>query len=156
MTQPASDSPGVLVFPPALFGGTLLLGLLLHWLVPMQLLPPLPARLLGAALLLASIALARSAQGTMKRAGTNVRPDQPSLHLVTDGPFRYRRNPLYLSTLGLYGGVTLLVDALWPVVLLIPLVAVLRWGVIAREERYLEHKFGDEYRAYKARVRRWL
>ncbi|MGD0946271.1 MAG: isoprenylcysteine carboxylmethyltransferase family protein [Candidatus Binatia bacterium] len=122
----------------------------------MQLLPPLPARLLGAALLLASIALARSAQGTMKRAGTNVRPDQPSLHLVTDGPFRYRRNPLYLSTLGLYGGVTLLVDALWPVVLLIPLVAVLRWGVIAREERYLEHKFGDEYRAYKARVRRWL
>lgn len=156
MTQPASDSPGVLVFPPALFGGTLLLGLLLHWLVPMQLLPRLPARLLGVALLVASIALARRAEGTMKRAGTNVRPDQPSLHLVTDGLFRYSRNPLYLSTLGLYGGVTLLVDALWPVVLLIPLVAVLRWGVIAREERYLEHKFGDEYRAYKARVRRWL
>ena len=104
-------------------------------------LPPLPARLLGAALLLASIALARRAEGTMKRAGTNVRPDKPSLHLVTDGPFRHSRNPLYLSTLGLYGGVTLLVDALWPVVLLIPLVAVLRWGVIAREERYLEHKW---------------
>jgi protein-S-isoprenylcysteine O-methyltransferase Ste14 len=122
----------------------------------MQLLPPLPARLLGAALLLASIALARGAEGTMKRAGTNVRPDQPSLHLVTDGPFRYSRNPLYLSTLGLYGGVTLLVDALWPVLLLIPLLAVLRWGVIAREEQYLERKFGDEYRSYKARVRRWL
>jgi len=92
----------------------------------------------------------------MKRAGTNVRPDQPSLHLVTDGPFRYSRNPLYLATLGLYGGVTLLVDAVWPALLLVPLLAVLRWGVIAREERYLEAKFGDEYRAYKARVRRWL
>lgn len=156
MIQVASDSPHVLVFPPALFGGTLLVGLVLHWLMPMQLLSPLSARLLGAALLLASILLGRGAEGTMKRAGTNVRPDQPSLHLVTDGPFRYSRNPLYLATLGLYGGVTLLVDAVWPALLLVPLLAVLRWGVIAREERYLEAKFGDEYRAYKARVRRWL
>jgi protein-S-isoprenylcysteine O-methyltransferase Ste14 len=87
----------------------------------------------------------------MRRAGTNIRPDQPTLALVTDGAFRFSRNPLYLAATGLYVGVALLVDALWPLVLLIPMLAV-----VAREERYLEAKFGDAYRAYKARVRRWL
>jgi protein-S-isoprenylcysteine O-methyltransferase Ste14 len=92
----------------------------------------------------------------MRRAGTNIRPDQPTLALVTDGAFRFSRNPLYLAAAGLYVGVALLVHALWPLVLLIPMLAVLQWGVVAREERYLEAKFGDAYRAYKARVRRWL
>ncbi len=92
----------------------------------------------------------------MRRAGTNVRPDQPTLALVFDGPFRFTRNPLYLAATGLYLGIALLVDALWPLLLLVPVLAVLRWGVVAREERYLEAKFGEPYRAYKARVRRWL
>jgi len=92
----------------------------------------------------------------MRRAGTNVRPDQPATAIVVDGPFRFTRNPLYLGLTGLYAGVALLVDALWPLLLLVPLLVIVKWGVIHREERYLEAKFGETYRLYKARVRRWL
>jgi protein-S-isoprenylcysteine O-methyltransferase Ste14 len=92
----------------------------------------------------------------MKRAGTNVRPDQPMLAIVTDGPFRFTRDPMYMATTGLYSAVTLLVNTLWPLVLLAPLLVLLDGGVVRREERYLEAKFGDPYRAYQARVRRWL
>jgi protein-S-isoprenylcysteine O-methyltransferase Ste14 len=135
-----SDAPGVLVFPPALFVVTLVLGLFLQWLRPVSLLPSLAARLAGLVVLVLSWWLVHSAEAAMKRAGTNVRPDQPSLAIVTDGPFRFSRNPMYLATTGLYLGITLLVNTPWPL----------------REERYLEAKFGEPYRAYKSRVRRWV
>ena len=154
--QRSADSPGVLVFPPLLFGSVLAIGLLLHWFQPVPLLRPLIARLLGLGLLILSGGLARSAERAMKRAGTNVRPDQPTLAIVMDGPFRLTRNPLYMAATGLYVSVALLVNTLWPLVLLIPLLFVLYWGVIRREERYLEAKFGEPYRVYRARVRRWL
>jgi protein-S-isoprenylcysteine O-methyltransferase Ste14 len=146
----------VLVLPPLLFGGALALGLLLHWLLPVHPLPSLPARLLGIILLVASGLLAYSAERAMKRAGTNIRPDQPTLAIVSDGPFRFTRNPLYVSLTGLYVGIALLVNALWPLLLLLPALVVLQWGVVAREERYLEAKFGETYRAYRSRVRRWF
>ena len=92
----------------------------------------------------------------MKRAGTNLRPDRPATVVVTDGPFRFSRNPLYLSLIALYLGITLLFDAFWPLVTLAPALAVMHWGAVLRKEQYLEAKFGDEYRAYKARVRRWF
>ena len=149
-----SDAPGVVVFPPALFAVTLVLGLVLHWLRPVSLLPPLAARLAGLVVLVLSWWLVHSAEAAMKRAGTNVRPDQPSLAIVTDGPFRFSRNPMYLATTGLYLGITLLVNTPWPLVLLPPMLLVLHWGVVRREERYLEAKFGEPYRAYKSRVRR--
>jgi protein-S-isoprenylcysteine O-methyltransferase Ste14 len=142
--------------PPLLFVGALALGLVLHWIRPAQPLPSLPARVMGVVLVMASGLLARSAEAAMKRAGTNIRPDQPTLAIVSDGPFRFTRNPLYLALTGLYAGIALLVDALWPLLLLAPVLAVLRWGVIAREERYLEAKFGEAYRAYRSRVRRWV
>ncbi len=156
MNQPRSDSPHVLIFPPLLFGGALALGLVLHWIRPLHPFPPLPARVAGSVLLVASALLVRSAKGAMTRAGTNVRPDQPTLAIVTDGPFAVSRNPLYLATTGLYVSISLLVDALWPLVLLLPTLAILHWGVVRREERYLEAKFGEPYRAYRARVRRWI
>lgn len=144
------------MFPPLLYLATLAVGLLLHWLVPRHPLPPTAARLLGAALVGASAVLGRWGERTMHRAGTNVDPRQPALELVEDGPFRFSRNPLYLALTGLYLGITLLVNAVWPLLLLLPLLAVVRWGIVGREERYLEAKFGEPYRAYRARVRRWL
>ncbi len=152
----AADVPGVLVFPPLLFGVTLALGLLLHLIYPVNLLPVLLARIAGTYILIASVWLALSVEAAMKRAGTNVRPDRPTLALVTDGPFRFTRNPLYVAGIGIYVGIALLVDTLWPLVLLIPLLVVLAKGVIGREERYLEAKFGETYRNYKSRVRRWM
>lgn len=154
--QRRDDSPGVVVLPPVLFGGALALGLVLHWIRPVHPLPPLPARLLGALLLIASGVLARRAERAMKRAGTNIRPDRPTTAIVSEGPFRFTRNPLYISLTGLYLGISLLVNALWPLLLLVPALVVLQRGVVAREERYLEAKFGESYRAYKSRVRRWI
>ncbi|MGH8504159.1 MAG: methyltransferase family protein [Gammaproteobacteria bacterium] len=155
MHKPA-DHPHVLVFPPLLFGATFAAGLLLHWIDPLVSLDPLYARLLGALLTAAGGWLAFSAEEVMRRAGTNVRPDRPTLSIVTDGPFRFTRNPLYLAATALYAGVALLCVSVWPLLLLAPLLAILHWGVVRREERYLEAKFGDAYLAYKARVRRWL
>ncbi len=156
MSGQRSDSPGVIAFPPLLYGGTLAVGLILHFFVPVRPLPSLPARLLGAVLLVGGGALVKWGVNSMRRAGTNVRPDQPATTIVVDGPFRFTRNPLYLGLTGLYAGVALLVDALWPLVLLVPLLVIVKWGVIHREERYLEAKFGETYRLYKARVRRWF
>jgi protein-S-isoprenylcysteine O-methyltransferase Ste14 len=92
----------------------------------------------------------------MRRAGTNVLPSQPTLSIVTDGPFRFTRNPLYVAGSLLYLGLTLIFNSVWPLVLFVPMLVVLDRGVIRREERYLEGKFGDVYLAYKARVRRWF
>lgn len=154
---PAHDVPGVVAPPPFLYAGTLLLGLGLDRLWPLSpLLPRVPALAAGAGLLLAAGGLAVSAFRTMARARTNVNPYAPTTAIVTTGPFRFSRNPIYLSLMLLYLGVTLLCNALWPWVLLVPLLTVMHWGVIAREERYLDGKFGGEYRQYQRRVRRWL
>jgi protein-S-isoprenylcysteine O-methyltransferase Ste14 len=81
---------------------------------------------------------------------------KPTTALVTEGPFRYSRNPIYLALTLLYVGVALLINALWILLLIVPVLLVIRYGVIAREEAYLTRKFGDTYRQYTARVQRWL
>jgi protein-S-isoprenylcysteine O-methyltransferase Ste14 len=156
VTERPTGSPGVMACPPLIFLGALGLGLLLDWLMPVQLFPPMPSRVLGAGLCLAGGAVGIWGSTTMRRAGTSMRPNRPVTALVTGGPFRFSRNPLYLSLTALYLGVTLLFDALWPLATFVPLLAVVHWKIVLREERYLEGKFGDEYRAYQARVRRWL
>ena len=146
----------MLVWPPALYAGAFVLGLVLHWLVPLGRLPALPARLTGALCLIVGAGVAHSGEKVMHRAGTNVRPDLPTTALVTEGPFSRTRNPLYLGLTMMYAGLALLIPATWPLLLLAPVLAVMHWGVIVREERYLERRFGGPYRAYLGRVRRWL
>jgi len=150
------DSPRVIAFPPMLYGTALAIGLVMHFLLPIGRLPSVPARLLGASLIVGSGAVAIPAKRAMRRAGTNINPNLPATAVVTDGPFRFTRNPLYLSLAALYAGIALLINAVWPLVWLVPLMMVVHWGVVRREERYLEAKFGDAYRAYQARVRRWI
>src|SRR5215831_2791638 len=150
------DNPSVIVFPPLPFAGTLIVGLLLHRLMPHPILPRSLAWSLGILLIIASALIARSAQAAMRKAGTNVNPYKPSVAIVTEGPFRFSRNPLYLSLLEMYLGITFLFNALWPLLLVVPLLIVTHYGIIRREERYLEAKFGEPYRIYKARVRRWI
>jgi protein-S-isoprenylcysteine O-methyltransferase Ste14 len=92
----------------------------------------------------------------MREAGTNVLPSKPALTLVTSGPFRFTRNPLYVMNALVYLGLTLICNSAWLLGLFVPMLLVIYWGIIRREERYLEAKFGEAYLAYKARVRRWL
>jgi protein-S-isoprenylcysteine O-methyltransferase Ste14 len=89
-------------------------------------------------------------------AGTNIPPYLPTTVLVVDGIYGRTRNPLYLGTTLVYLGLSVAAGSLWAIVLVVPLLWVINVGVVAREERYLERKFGDAYRAYKARVRRWV
>ncbi len=149
----------MVVKPPLLYAGALALGLVAQAMRPLPLIPRgsrLMRRLGGAALLGTGLTIAGWATRTMGRAGTSVDVDTPATALVTAGPYRYSRNPIYLALSALYLGVALLVDALWPMLLFPVLLAVMQHGVIEREERYLARRFGQEYLAYRARVRRWL
>ena len=93
---------------------------------------------------------------TIHGADTTLRTDKPVSNLVQEGPFRYSRNPGYLSLTMLYAGIATLRNALWAILLLPLVLYVIQREVIEREERYLERTFGEEYLAYKRRVRRWV
>ena len=158
VTTDRPDVPGVIVFPPLIPLAVLVVGGLLDWLAPLDWLSgiPRPARV-AAGLVLVGVGLwmAQSGKATMKRLGTNVRPTQPTLALVTEGAFAHLRNPLYvgmsLALLGLIVGLGL--D--WALLAFLASLPVLHYGVVLREERYLERKFGEEYRRYKASVPRY-
>jgi protein-S-isoprenylcysteine O-methyltransferase Ste14 len=93
---------------------------------------------------------------TMRGADTTLALNKPVYSLVQDGPFRYSRNPGYLSLAMIYAGIAILRNALWPILLLPLVLVVTQRELIEREERYLERTFGEEYLAYKRRVRRWV
>jgi len=151
------DAPDILVLPPVLVGGTMLVGVALHYGIwPIELLPVILSRVVGVTIFIASGVLAHLSHLAMKRAGTNVFPTQPTLALATDGPYRYSRNPLYIAAVGVYLGVALWVDSLVLLILLLPMAAVLHFGIVLREERYLAGKFGQSYEAYRSGVPRWL
>lgn len=140
-----------------MYVGTLLLGVAIHVLSPIAIFPATPAHeILAGLLLLLSGAFARWAFLTMRRLGTTANPRKPSEVLATRGPFRISRNPIYVAMTGLYVGLAFLVNSAWLLILLVPLLMVMQWGVILKEERYLSGKFGDEYTAYSSRIRRWL
>lgn len=146
----------VIVPPPLLYLGVLAIGLGLHLAFPVRVVPRGIALVAGGIACLLSAALGGTGLWALRRAGTSQNPRRPTTALVVSGPFRISRNPLYLSLLCLYVGIGLLVNGLWLLLLAVPLITVLRLGVIGPEERYLERKFGDEYRRYRSRVRRWL
>lgn len=153
----SGDVPDIVMLPPVLVGGMLVIGLIIHYaLWTVTLLPTVLARVLGFIVFISAGVLAHLAQLAMKRAGTNILPTQPTLALATDGPYRFSRNPLYLAAIGVYLGITLWVNGLAPLLLMVPMWWLLHWGIVLREERYLEAKFGDDYRLYQANVRRWL
>lgn len=152
------DSAGVRFPPPLVYLGALLLGLVAGRFFPLSSFG-IDWRTLvamGSLLFVAGAAMMLVAAGLFRRLGTNVRPTQPTSFIATTGPYRWTRNPMYLGMALVYAGLAIGFDgpiafALLPLVLI-----VIQTQVIAREERYLEAKFGDDYRRYKAKVRRWL
>ena len=156
MADDAQDNPGIWVPPPLIYLLALLLGLLLDRRAHVPFVPRGVARVLGWPLVGGGMALAAWFGRTMRAAETTFRTDKPVSRVVQDGPFRYSRNPGYLSLTMLYAGIAVRRNALWAILLLPWVVYVIQREVIEREERYLERTFGEEYLAYKVRVRRWV
>jgi protein-S-isoprenylcysteine O-methyltransferase Ste14 len=157
--QARSDTSGIRFPPPLVFALGFAVGYGLQRLAPVPLVPAAlhgAERGIGWSLVAVGVALMGSAVATFRRAGTSPNPFTPTTALVTRGPYRFTRNPMYVGWVAVYLGATLLTRALWPLVLLPAAVFVMGRRVIALEEAYLERTFGDEYRTYKARVRRWL
>ena len=150
------DTAGVVARPPLVFFGSLLAGLGLHQAWPLRLLPGGTHPGWGGVLIAGAIALFVLAVRELRVAGTGIQTCHPTTSLVERGPYRVSRNPIYLAFALLQLGVAVLVNSAWSLGTLIPALGVVRYGVIAREEAYLERKFGDAYRRYARSVRRWL
>ena len=155
----ANDTAGVIAPPPLLAAGAIVLGLLLDWLLPAYLLDVLLSWgtriILGIELIAAGLALIIIARRTFQAAGTRVEPWKPSTAVVTTGVFAWMRNPMYVGgTLALVG-LAILLASDWMMVTTVAVAMVLHFGVVMREERYLEAKFGDVYRRYKEHVPRY-
>lgn len=147
----------VIAPPPLIYAATLLVGIGVHLWAPLRFFsetwvghaagwPPLTAALL----------VGLWAVRAMSRAGEHPDFGRPTGTVVTSGPFAYSRNPLYLSLTLVYVGIALVVNTAWPVIFLPVAVGLTHYGVIIREEHYLERRLGDEYLRYRARVRRWF
>jgi protein-S-isoprenylcysteine O-methyltransferase Ste14 len=155
----SDDRPDVIVWPPLLALGTVILGFALEWLAPgfvLRVMLPFGLRVLIALFLVSGgAALAIAARREFLQMGTNVAPSQPALRLVTSGVFAYVRNPMYLGLGLLVAGVGVGFASDWTLVLLVPAALVLHYGVVRREENYLTGKFGEPYRHYLTAVPRY-
>ena len=154
-----AGTAGVVTRPPLLFLANLLLGLALDRLLPLPFAVPdgdLVRWITGGASVLIGLALFAAGIRNFLRAGTPVPTNQPTRALVTAGIHGWTRNPIYLGMFLVYGGIGIAAPSPWTLILTLPLAITIRYGVVAREEAYLERRFGDAYRDYKARVRRWL
>lgn len=154
--EQSKEHAGFVVPPPLIFILALFLGYFLQQRWPLTAPPRWLALWLGGALILAAAAIGLFALIEFGRAGTSIFHFRPTTTLITSGPFSWSRNPLYLSlTLG-YLGAALALEWTWSIVLLIPSLISLHYGVVVLEERFLERRFGDLYAEYRKRVRRWL
>jgi protein-S-isoprenylcysteine O-methyltransferase Ste14 len=153
---PQRDTPGVIAPPPLIYLVALAIGFGLEALLPSASLPNWLAWSLGSLLIAAGAVLAASFVAAFRRARTPVNPGSPTTAIVTTGPYRLSRNPGYLAMALTYAGIAILTNAPWALLPLIPALLLVNRGVIRREERYLEGKFGEDYLRYKDRTRRWL
>jgi protein-S-isoprenylcysteine O-methyltransferase Ste14 len=152
------DSPRVRFPPPFVFLGTLIGGIAVDRLAggPWLGLPYAVRIPLGAALTIAGLAVIVIAARLFRKVDTNIEPWRPSTSIVSSGPYGWSRNPIYLAMATAYCGLAVAFDSLVALAMLPIVLIVIQTQVIAREEKYLEAKFGDAYRAYQRRVRRWL
>jgi protein-S-isoprenylcysteine O-methyltransferase Ste14 len=157
MSEEKKETAGVVAPPPLIYVVGLALGWLLEkrWPVPYGIKEPL-ATWLGWALIAVGLALFGWALIVLHRMRTSVNPYAPTTAVATTGPYRLTRNPIYLADIIIYLGIAALINSPWPVVFLPFVIWAVDRGVIRREERYLEKRFGNLYVVYKSRVRRWL
>ena len=153
---PAPDHAGVIAPPPLIHFGALVGVVLLEWRWPAPVYTHSVVPIAGAVLVVIAVAFNLWAFRSMARARTPVNPYRRVTDIVDTGAFRISRNPLYVGLDGFFLGVTLLLNTWWGIGMLVPVLIVMHYGVIRREERYLEREFGERYRRYRSKVRRYL
>jgi protein-S-isoprenylcysteine O-methyltransferase Ste14 len=154
--QTAPDLAQIRFPPPMLFLGFLIGALVLNWLFPL----PEPwttiLRIAGGLAVVAGLVLGGKAVSRMRRAHTSPDPDRPAAALVTGGPYRFTRNPIYIGSLLIYPGFTLVAGTLWGLVLSPILLCIATRVIVRAEEAFLAQRFPESYQAYKAGTRRWI
>jgi protein-S-isoprenylcysteine O-methyltransferase Ste14 len=156
LTGNGQPTAGVIAPPPLIYLGALGIGFGLDAVIARGSPPSAAARPVGATLIIAGAGLLGSFARAFGGAQTPIDPYTPSTAIVTNGPFRLTRNPAYLGMTLTYAGIAIASNAPWALIPLPAAIAIIDRGVIAREERYLQRKFGGPYADYKRRVRRWL
>jgi protein-S-isoprenylcysteine O-methyltransferase Ste14 len=156
-TGEAPDNANVVIRPPIAWALAVAAGLALDWLHPLRLMPwSIVLVLFGVLVFALALVLLLWAVMTIREAGSHVETHLPTTRIVHSGPYRFSRNPIYLAMMLGLVGLSVAFNSLWVLAMLVPFFLVIRYGVVAREEAYLERKFGDLYRLYRSRVRRWL
>lgn len=146
--------PGLLR-PPIVFLSAIVVGIALDHAWPLPFFPS-ALGLVGPFVTLSAVLLFVLSLREFRAAGTSVRGSERTTAIVRTGPYRFSRNPIYLSFILLLLGLAVWLDDLWLMLTLVPSTAFIVTVVIPREERFLEQNFHDHYSSYKARVRRWL
>ena len=154
--QDDNDGPGVVAAPTLIYVVALHVGIVLDLLWPVAEFSQPVQYGLGIPLIMLGFAVIPFIVAHYQRAGTPYDVRKPASALVTTGAHRISRNPGYVAITLVYVGAGIAYDNIWMLVLLAPLLTVMHYGVVLREERYLEARFGDEYDRYRASVRRWI
>lgn len=157
MSADQEDRPDVAIHPPTLFFAALIIGFIFRSFAGGRLpLPDLVAEGVGGIILIAALMLIVSAVSAFAEAGETLRPATPSNALLTDGAYKFTRNPMYLAMVMIGAGFGVATENLWIILASFIAGALINFLVIPHEEAYLERKFGGEYREFKEQVRRWL
>ena len=150
------NTPGIRVLPPLVYLAGLVVGYGLEILWPVFDVPWRWTVAFAVVPIALSVLLVAPTIARFRKAATPLDVRKPAVSLVTDGPYRYTRNPGYLALTLLYVGIAILLGSMWALVLVVPVLIVMNHEVVSKEEKHLEIQFGEAYLDYKSRVRRWI
>jgi protein-S-isoprenylcysteine O-methyltransferase Ste14 len=156
MPVDATSGTGVRIPPPVFYLVALAMGIALDYLWPLSFFSGASRYVVGSIFVFVSLAIMPPVLRRFRRAGTPFDVRKPASALITDGPYRFSRNPTYVSLTLVYLGISVLIDNGWVLILVVPVFVVMDRWVVTSEERHLAAKFGDQYLRYKSLVRRWL
>lgn len=156
MSKETSAGPGIRIPPPVIYLAALVIGSVLDYQWPLSPLLGSSRYVVGPVIAITGGLIMPPVLVRFRRSGTTIDVRKPATALITEGPYRFSRNPIYVSLTLLYLGIGTLLNNAWILILVAPVFLVMNMWVVSREERHLEATFGEEFLRYKAEVRRWL
>jgi len=150
------DIPGIIAPPPLIYLSGLVAGYILNIIYPLPVNIDLPRPFFIFILIGFGLVLLGLSAREIKKVKSNIQPFKPTTALAVSGPYRFSRNPMYLGMILIYIGMGVYMNTLWAFIMLLLVLWAIQYGVVMREERYLERKFGEEYMKYKRKIKRWL